>query len=492
MSLSELAQTFAALEDAAQKRPLDFFRWLPGQREFLEATGPRVLLRGGNQWLGKTTVGVAELWYRLTGDHPLKPVRKPPITALVITATHEQGQNIQRRIFDLADASMLTDDTVWDPAKGAFRGKYPRVRLKNGSECMFRSGRGEALNLAGLTVDYVWIDEPPTSSRVYSEALKRLLRTSGDMRLTLTPINAPVEWLRQACEAGQIQDIHCPLTPEAVIPVGATRPIRLGDGTPADQEWIDALRAETLAHEIPVVIDGEWETRSLAPIFAAWQPSAMVSRKTPRGDVPVFVGIDHGEGKHGSSCGLVVAVEAVPGEDAPHVYVLSEYASPDLCTEDQDAAGILEALERAGLLWCDLKMAYGDRPHHGSNRRGSIAKKSNALLTAALCRATAAPHHGIARGHNLTPPIRSAKRGKGGPGAPGAVSFGCTWLHRAMLRGRFTVHPRCVNLIGALSRYQGRPNSQASHYVDALRYSLREVIYGSVKHTRSASRVAFR
>ena len=142
MSLSDLAQTFAALEDAAQKRPLDFFRWLPGQRAFLEATGPRVLLRGGNQWLGKTTVGVAELWYRLTGEHPYKPVRSPPITALVITATHEQGQNIQRRIWDLCDSSALTPDTVWDPAKGAFRGKYPRLRLKNGSECMFRSGRG--------------------------------------------------------------------------------------------------------------------------------------------------------------------------------------------------------------------------------------------------------------------------------------------------------------------------------------------------------------
>lgn len=492
MSLADLARSFAALEDAAQSRPLDFFQWLPGQRAFLEATGPRVLLRGGNQWLGKTTCGVAELWYRLTGDHPYKPVRKPPITALVITATHEGGQMIQRRIWDLCDASSLTDDTVWDPSKGAFRGKYPRVRLRNGSECIFRSGRGEALNLAGLTVDYVWIDEPPTSSRIYSEAQKRILRTSGDMRLSLTPINAQVAWLQEACEAGQIEDIHCPLTPEAVIPVGATEPIRLGDGTPADEAWIAQLRSETLAHEVPVVIDGEWEMRSQAPVFNAWSPSSMISRAVPHGDVAVFVGIDHGEGKHGSSCAIVVAVEPVHGEDVPRVYVLSEYASADLCTEDQDAAGILEGLERAGVLWCDLKMAYGDRPHHGSNRRQSIAKKSNALLSSAMCKASAAPHHGIARGHNLTPPIRSAKRGKGGPGAPGAVSFGCTWLHRAMIRGRFTVHPRCVNLIGALGRYQGRSNSEPSHYIDALRYSLKDIIYTSVRHTRAASRVAFR
>ena len=491
MSLAALAAQLEKLERESQARPLDFFRWLPAQAAFLEHTGSRLLLRAGNQWAGKTTVGVAELWYRLAGYHPHKPIPPAPITALVITATPEQGQNIQRRIHDLCDASLLTDGTVWDPAKGAYRGKFPRIRLRNGSEAMFRSGRGDTLQIAGLTVDYVWIDEPPTSMRVFSEAQKRLLRTGGDMRLTMTPVNAPVEWLREAVEAGQVEEIHARLTPDQLIPVGSDKPIRLADGTVADQEWIDRITAETLAHEVPVVIHGEWRMSSLQPIFTAWDPSGMVIDEVPSGEMPVYLGIDHGAGKHGSSCALVIAVEDVPGEDVPIVYVLAEYVSADVTTEDHDAGGILAALERVGLTWRDLRGAYGDRPHHGSNRRGSVAKKSNALLSSALGKAKRASVHGIEPGH-IVPPIRNAKRGKGGPNAPGAVAFGAQWLNRCMVRDRFHVHRRCVNLRGALLGYEMRSNTDPSHLIDALRYGLRDIIYSNVQRTRTAHRISFR
>ena len=491
MTLHALAAHLEQIEQDARTRPLHYFQWLPCQLAFLKHTGSRVLFRAGNQAQGKTTAGCAELLYRMEGYHPYKDVPSAPIRALVLTATHEGSQNIQRRIHELCDPRLLTDDTVWDGALSKYRGKYPRVRFRNGSECIFRSGRGDVLNISGLTLDFVWCDEPPTTMRVYSEAQKRLTRTGGDLRLTATPVNAPVEWLREAVEAGQIEEIHGRLTVENMTPVGAASPIRLADGTLADQAWIDKLIAETLPHEVPVVIHGEWRMTSLTPCFTAWDPSGMVIESIPSGSMPVYLGLDHGAGKHGSSCALVIAVEAIPGEDVPNVYVLSEYVSGDVTHTDHDAAGVLEAIERVGLTWRDLTAVHGDRPHHGSNRRGSVAKKSNALLSSAIGKSAKAGAHGLAPGH-IVPPIRNAKRGKGGPNAPGAVAFGVQWLNRCMLRGRFFVHRRCVNLRQSIQAYEMKPNTEHSHLIDALRYGLKDTIYADVRHTRSGARVAFR
>ena len=96
MTLHALAAGLEQIQQDATLRPLHYFRWLPCQLAFLKHTGSRVLLRAGNQWAGKTTAGVAELLYRMEGYHPYKQVKPAPINALIITATHEQSQNIAR------------------------------------------------------------------------------------------------------------------------------------------------------------------------------------------------------------------------------------------------------------------------------------------------------------------------------------------------------------------------------------------------------------
>ena len=197
MSVTKLAESLIAIGRESRRRPLAFMRWLPAQLEFLRATEKRVLLRTGNQ-LGKTTAGCAEILWRMEGRHPYKTVRKPPIFAIILCATHEQTLSIQKRLWDLVDKSLIADGCVYDAQKGGLVGKYARLRFKNGSEAIFRSGRGESLNLAGHTADYLWVDEPPTSARIYSEGQKRVLRTNGDVYLTLTPVNSDVRWLKEA------------------------------------------------------------------------------------------------------------------------------------------------------------------------------------------------------------------------------------------------------------------------------------------------------
>ena len=489
MSASELAANLKAIGAAAERRPLDFMRWLPAQLEFLKAKEKRVLLRTGNQ-LGKTTAGCAELLWRMEGRHPFKEVRPAPVFGIVLCATHEQTLAIQKKLWDLVDRSLLAEGCVYDAKKGGLVGKYPRLRMTNGSEVIFRSGRGESLNLAGHTADFLWVDEPPTSARVFSEGQKRVLRTNGSVFLTLTPVNSDVRWLKDAVEAGAIRDIHTRMTPEALIPVGSTRPIRLSDGTPASAEWIEQIEKETLPWERDVVVHGGWEFRSESRVFESFDRDKMITRQTPAGDVPIYLGIDHGSGRLGSSFAAVVAVESLPGEEYPRIYVLSEYSSGDLTTEDHDAFGILESLDRIGIRYSDLSGASGDVPHFGSNKKNPLAKKSNALLSAALGKCPLAARHGIGPGL-VDPPIINAKKGRG-PGSPGAVAFGATWLHRVMIRDRFFVHPRCVNIIEAISRYDLKANTKSAHAIDSIRYALRTIIYASVQGSRSRARITIR
>ena len=146
MSLSDLAKALATVERTAQQSPLDYYQWLPCQYEFLKSTEKRLLLRAGNQFAGKTTAGVAELIYRLMGKHPYKWVNPGPINALVVCASHEQTLNIQSRINAMIDDSLLHERCRFDVGTGKYYGKYPTVRLKNGSSCQFRSGSGDTLN----------------------------------------------------------------------------------------------------------------------------------------------------------------------------------------------------------------------------------------------------------------------------------------------------------------------------------------------------------
>jgi hypothetical protein len=159
------------------------------------------------------------------------------------------------------------------------------------------------------------------------------------------------------------------------------------------------------------------------------------------------VGLDHGTARS-SQVALLIAVDPGAKGEQPRIWVVDEAVNDQAqTTPEQDAVAVFDMLDRNGIRWRDLTAVFGDRPHHGSNRRGSLA-------------------------------IRPAKRGAANQ--PGAVSYGCTWLHRQMIRdGHFHVLRRCVKLDESLQRYRMAPNSEWSHMVDALRYGLRDLIYGS-------------
>lgn len=460
-----LVRSLHRLVDRVETDPARYLRWLPLQHAFLTSTAKARMIRAGNQSLGKSTAALFELRCLCLGQHPFKPVKPPPIEAWVICATQGQSVPIQRKFADLLPADCLDlERCSFDPVRG-FGGMVPTAVFRNGSVVKFRTTNQDAIAFAGATLDVVLFDEPPTSERLYSEARKRLMRRGGTLLLAMTPINAgPLGWLREVVEKGMLIDFHSRLTPEAMIPVGASKPLRLGDGTVCDAAWIERVEAETPSHEVPVVVHGEWEFRTQGRVFKAFRADRHIQPTLTARDGRTWrahLGIDYGT-KVGKQYAVLVAVE--PGEDHDRVFVVDEYVGSGDTTIQQDAQGILEMLGRNRMTWSDLDEAWGDRLYI----RGA-EEKSNRDLMEALARAL--------RDHRLIAnrPIRTVKRGSGR--AQGSVDAGVRYLHHLMLYdGAFAVHPRCERLLGAIHRWD-HSDSDDKDPIDALRYALNSPIF---------------
>jgi hypothetical protein len=241
-------------------------------------------------------------------------------------------------------------------------------------------------------------------------------------------------------------------------------------------------------HEQPVVIDGEWEMRSLDRFFVPFRNGGARSHvhdRLPDADVDLVLGVDHGHrpGKQVAALMLVWKTwvnVAEPGRPAKaerrtHVYVLDEYV--DLtgeATTSDDAAGICAMLARNGYTWDDLSHAFGDRVH----APGTGVTKSNRDLTMAVAKRLGRrlDKSSPGRGDPLWPHIKTAKRGQGR--GKGSLETRGRWLyHRMTEPDGFGVHPRCRRIIEALNRYDLMDDDYKDP-IDAMVYGLDPYIYG--------------
>lgn len=443
--LADALDAADALMEHVQGRPLDHIQWTPPQLAFLQHPSRRRILRAGNQ-IGKTTVGLAEVVWWATGTHPYQRTIAPPIEIWIVCTTWPQSVAIMRKFWALCPRWAVRPGTRCEPRYG-FGKDNPAVVFLNGSIVRFKTTNQGAEALAGATVHLVLVDEP-TSEEVWRELDRRLMRTGGTMLGTLTPINRPVEYLRQLVRDDAVQEVHARLVPENLVPVGARGPLRLLDGTPMDAAWIAEQRRLVLPRFAPVVLDGEWETRTEGAVFSAFDPDRHVLRgATPNREYELRIGTDYGEGDFRD--GSVLAGLFRP-DDFPAVEFLGESISDGLTTPEQDAVGVLDMLDAAGgWTWADLAGAVGDKPTR-SRRAG---RKSNEDLSRAL-EAELRRRGRLQRREELFPAYRQAKTGAGGN--DGSVWRGVEWLHRAMLRpGHFGVHERCEQLIEALTKWDG-------------------------------------
>lgn len=446
-------------------RPLDYMEWLPGQLAFLQEESKRKLFRSGNQAQGKTTAGAAEALYRAMGHHPFKVVHPAPTFQWAICSTEQQSGIVQRKVWELAPKDLVSPRSRFDPDKGAFLGKYPALRLTNGSWIGFKTGGGDTTNLASEKLHHAWFDEPPESERVYNEVQKRLLRTNGDLSMTFTPVNRPVAYLKKLAEKKRIRDLHFDLRPEHLV-FGDGRVMRLEDNTPMDKAWIEQLIAETSDMEVPVVIHGEWEFRLEGAYFTkAWNPARMVTTSPPSGDYSELLGIDFGDGPGKQVVLYILAMEREGGH--PHIHVEDEYVgTTGLETNEDDARSTLRMLKRRETKWESLKAASADRAH----KAGTADQKSANDLARAIAHELELEDY-----RDLRPAIRVAKRGEGR--GSGSVRRRWRHLHAQMARGNFTVHPRCKRLIEALPKAHPLRDDEYKDPIDALAYGVDEYVF---------------
>jgi len=467
--LSQLLEKFENINHIAEISPIQIINWLPKQYEFLTCVAKQKLFRAGNQAQGKTTAGLAEVYFRCIGRHPYFKVKKPPIEFYIICVSWSQSVAIQMKFWNIIDKNELDPKQRAPDEKNGFGDKNPIVRFANGSIVRFRTTGQGALHLAGATIDGAYIDEP-TDQRTYSELAMRIMRRNGVLLIGLTPINAPepLYWLEDLVNRGIIIEVWAPLRAEFLIPIGFTEPICLDDGTPMDQKWIDEHRSKVLPHEEPVIIDGEWETKVQGRLFKAFIRSKHSKNIYPKGgkeQIKICLGIDYGAAEREFAQAVILcAVDIQNGEENPFIYVLEEWNGDGTTTTKDIADHIMAMLKRHNLEWKDINFAFGDIP-----AMSKFVNKSNLDTHKALARLMAVSPD------VLFPRILSAKaKIKQGSSM---VRDGCQFLHQLMVMDQFNVDPRCKRLIKALEEWDYSSTNPLKDVIDALRYSLKHYIY---------------
>ena len=445
--LAQLAQAAYQLQKRAVADPLAYWRPTKPQLEFLQDPSRLKLARAGNQ-VGKTTLGLVEVIYRCLGAHPHISVRPAPIEAWIIVQSWESSLSVQGKLWALLPKDALVEETEYTPGRG-FRGRTPIIRFKNGSVIRVRTTQQGSLALAGSTIDVVLIDEPPPEE-IWNELVPRVLRNHGTIILTLTPVGAPLGWLKKLTEEGKVRDFCFPLTVENTTPIGCS-PLMT-------QEQIDSFSESILPQQRAQRIFGDWESLwTQGRVFQMFDPSRHVKAEVPTGEALIGIGIDHGT-EVGAQVGVLVAmVKDYEATGHPRIYVLDQVQTDGQTTPDQDARMLLEMLRRAGLQWSSVDLWVGDRRVYG-RKNGSL--KSNAMLMSAMERALRLPTGSL--------PFRIKTAYK----PAGSVFEGIRILSAAMLRGDFFLHPRCARLADDLQRWDGREASEHKHSIDALRYTL--------------------
>jgi hypothetical protein len=452
-----MAKKAKELQKRAVQNPLAYFRPTPPQKQFLSDGSNVKLLLGGNQ-TGKSACAIACLLYRCLGIHPYLKTEPPPIEAWLVTASWEQSRTLQAKLWEMLPKHELTPDVEFRQGKG-FRGLAPVVTFRNGSIIRIKTA-AQGLGLASATCALVVIDEPVEAS-TFNELLARTLRgskgtRSGVLAVTMTPIGADVQYMREMVAKEQMSCTRAPLT--------------VKDTTPEDclpllsQKQIDTIASKYLPIDREARLNGSWDIGVInGRIFENFDQNMISSAPVPAGgDYLFFIGIDHGTQPNSQVAILGACDVRNPGE--PRVYVLDEYVSATTAPPEAHARAILEMLKRSGIDPAICRWT-GDSAHSGTRNR-QVKRMSNLILMRSFEKITGSPERGLPWRINTAVKYRHS------------VYYGASVLHSIMSRRHFWVHPRCQRLIMSLQRWtmkdtqSARSKDPMGHCIDALRYGV--------------------
>lgn len=465
------------LAGVAANNALAWVRWTVPQDKWLRLNPPSgaKLFRAGNQAIGKTWAGVAEVIYRATGTHPHYPTKAPPVDIWIVCTSWGQSVAIQKKFWELVPKDQLTSDTRDRFSYRRGWGKdNPVAEFLNGSLVRFRTTNQGPEAQAGDSVDYILCDEPP-DEEVFRELRKRVTRTGGQMGLTLTPVNKPCGWLKQQVADGMIDEVHCRLEAKNLIPIGTSKPLTVLDPftrrlVPMDQKWIDQQRKITPAAWAPVVLDGEWETRPQGVFFKCFDRKMHMRGRVrfdpKRGPIRMVLGFDYAaaDRAYGHCAALCqVQEQATKGRTRYAVYALDEVVAPGTTSNAAFARDVLAMLERNGLRWTDLYQVHGDNPVESR-----FVERSNLNMMRALATEMQIPNEA------LKPRILNAKDSVR---SSAAFDMGNQWIYERIASNEFLVHPRCEMSILGYETWDYSKLHPLKDVLDARRYALKPFIF---------------
>ena len=391
---------------------------------------------------------VAEALGFSTGNHPYRDMPTPNTGLIVVPdldASYADDLCVCFR--ELLPDYMLARNCSYSMANGYKSGGRRGLTLHNGSRILFRSSWQAPRALAGIKVDWLGINEPPVRS-LWGEILRSVFQSQGPVLMQFTSVQDPdkpsqdLTWLRK-----EIEDPEKGWSRHEV-------PLSYENAPHRSKASIDAQMRDCAEWEYDQRILAKWDAPATDRAFDGFDGPV---DDDPRGDYPVGMCWDHGEGPGKEVCHLYQYWTNDRGERCAHIF--DSYVSPGRTTEAMDARKVAEMLDRWGVSPFEIERACGDTNSAGKSRLTTV----NRTLEYAFADLYKLPHH--------APPFRIVPAKKGA----GSVSYGCRVLNAAFIQGRLTVHKRCAPLVRALRYYKGGKagrDAEHSDKTDAARYGL--------------------
>lgn len=185
-SLDKMLANIAGGLNTAARKP-NIYGYVPHQKQIKFHSSPKKGRQyvGGNR-SGKTTGGIAEDVYWLTGSHPYRRTPEPPVIGRICTVDFKNG----------VDKIILPNLRQWLPVSALINGSWEDsynaakhlLRLENGSELEIMSYEQDLDKFAGVPRHFIHFDEEPPKN-IFGECKARLVDYRGSYWLTMTPVD---------------------------------------------------------------------------------------------------------------------------------------------------------------------------------------------------------------------------------------------------------------------------------------------------------------
>lgn len=220
---------------------------------------------GANR-IGKSDQGAYECVLAITGRHPFRKFPEKGI-GWIVGLDHNMVRDINLPKFNKFLPRCYNIQSHYS--------KTDKIWLLSGEgrewEVQFKSSEAEREKFAAAAVDWIWFDEEPKQTDIFTESMTRLIDRAGSWWMTATPIRGTA-WLKALSERPDIFSISGAMWDNPYIP----------------EEEIKKKLRECSEDEGMVAVEGIYITFGGKPVFNIRLLTKMIENL--RSDLPISVG----------------------------------------------------------------------------------------------------------------------------------------------------------------------------------------------------------